>query len=143
MRHARFLTGTILVVALATASAASGGTVRTPHVQRATITILPSTAGAEAVARNPNIAVAIGIPVKITIRNFTHQFHTFTIPGLHKNALAGPARGSAPSTTVVTFTARESGPFAWYCVLCRHGGHGRAHEMGGLIYATIPPSLMP
>jgi hypothetical protein len=91
----------------------------------------------------PNFALAPGVPVQITVTNFTHEFHTFTIPGLKVSALILPSVGHTPKATIVAFTAHTVGPFAWYCVICPSGAHGQRHVMGGTVYMIIDPSALP
>lgn len=103
------------------------------HTQQVSLTIIndrvvPATGG---------IAIAPGVPVRVTVWNHTREYHTITIPGLHVSALILPAhRGSARKTTF-TFTAHQYGVFGWYCTFCKHGLHGHHHAMTGKIYAII------
>ena len=90
----------------------------------------------------PNFALAPGVAVRLSITNFTHEFHTFTIPGLDVSALIAPA-GRVHTTTVVTFTPRKGGTFRWHCVVCPSGVHGRPHTMGGAVYVIMNPSALP
>lgn len=129
------------IVALALVAAVPAGAAapsRTPHVQKVAITIR----GGDRVTE-PNVALAPGVPVRITVTNYTHEFHTFTIPGLGLSKLILPARGHAPRTTTFSFTTYRWGSFAWNCVLCPSGEHGRAHGMGGTIYLIVDPSVAP
>lgn len=117
----------------------------TSHVQRLTLTIVSSGRGSGAERVFPsegNLAVAPGVPVQVTVTNFTREFHTFSVPGLHVSALVFPARGGTPSKTTLTFTAWETGSFRWYCAFCAHDGSGHRHAMGGTIYAIIDPSVL-
>lgn len=91
----------------------------------------------------PNIALAPGVPVRLSVRNFTHEFHTFTIPGLHVSALILPSHGHSPRTTIVAFTPHDAGVFAWHCTICPSGMHGHGHAMGGAVYVIIKPSTLP
>lgn len=91
----------------------------------------------------PNFALAPGVPVQITVTNFTHEFHTFTIQGLKVSALILPAVGHTPRATVVAFTAHFTGAFGWHCVICPSGAHGQRHAMGGTVYVIIDPSALP
>lgn len=136
-----------LVVALAAIVAATawpaGGATRA-HVQRVTITILPSSAShTDAVAIPPNVAIAPGVAVSVTLVNYTRDFHTFTIPGLHVSAMAVPATAKGPGKTTITFRALKWGTFAWYCVICQRGMHGPAHHMTGRIYVITDPRAVP
>jgi hypothetical protein len=92
----------------------------------------------------PNFALAPGVPVRLTVVNFTHEFHTFTITGLDVSALILPALlGQTPKTTLVTFTPRATGALRWHCVICPSGAHGMRHLMGGEVYLIIDPSALP
>jgi plastocyanin len=85
----------------------------------------------------PAFAVEPGLPVRLTFTNYTSRFHTFTAPGLGVSALIRPAHGSAPTTTVVTFTAHKHGAFDWVCLLCPDQGSGSSEAMRGKIYAIV------
>jgi hypothetical protein len=87
-----------------------------------------------------NFAIAPGLPVRVTVTNFTHQVHTFSVPGLHLSVAILPARGQTPRKTTFTFTAHEWGRFAWHCVVCV-GDHHR-HVMAGTVYVIINPSVL-
>ena len=101
----------------------------------------PNTADADRRAGDrvaePNIALAPGLPVRMTIVNRTHEFHPFTVTGLGVSELIRPAHGSTPGQTTFTFTANQWGVFAWHCLICPSGKHGRPHAMGGLVRAEI------
>ena len=103
------------------------------HVQQVSLTIVndrvvPATGG---------IAIAPGVPVRVTVWNHTREYHTITIPGLHVSALILPAHGGSARKTTFTFTAHRYGVFGWYCTFCRQGLHGHHHAMTGKIYAII------
>lgn len=91
----------------------------------------------------PNIALAPGVPVHLTVVNHTHEFHTFTVAGLDVSALVGPAMGQVPRRMLVTFTPRHSGVFTWRCVICPSGAHGLRHTMSGAVYVIVDPSALP
>jgi hypothetical protein len=114
-----------------------------PHVQKESLTISGKGASGRVSPSAGNIAVAPGVPVRVTVTNYSRQYHTITIPGLHVSALIFPARGSTPRKTSFTFTAYEYGTYAWTCAFCTTGAHGRRHPMGGIIYAIIDPSVLP
>jgi len=123
------------------ASAAVSGPAARPasaHTQHVSITIR----GGDRILES-NFALAPGVPVQITVTNFTHEFHTFTIPGLNVSALILPSVGHTPKATIVAFTAHASGPFRWHCAICPSGAHGRRHAMGGTVYLIIDPSALP
>jgi hypothetical protein len=109
-----------------------------PQVQNVSITIR---AGDQVFA--PNFALAPGVPVRLTVVNFTHEFHTFTVARLKVSALILPALGQTPKRTIVAFTPHATGAFRWHCVICPSGAHGRRHEMGGEVYVIIDPSALP
>jgi len=109
-----------------------------PQVQNVSITLQ---AGDRISA--PNFALAPGVPVRLTVVNFTHEFHTFTIAGLKVSALILPALGHTPKTTVVTFTPLATGALRWHCAICPSGAHGMRHTMGGEVYLIIDPSALP
>ena len=138
----RLLAGAVVIVIAAAVFATQVSATR-PHLQHMSFTIVslgPGSAGDE-VAPGGNFAIAPGVPVRVTVKNFTHQVHTFTVPGLHVNAAILPARGSTPRTTTFTFVAREGGVFAWHCVVCV--GQHHKHIMAGTVYAIIDPSVLP
>ncbi|MGZ8716628.1 MAG: hypothetical protein ACXWYO_05890 [Gaiellaceae bacterium] len=92
----------------------------------------------------PNFALAPGVPVRLAVVNFTHEFHTFTINRLGVSALILPALlGQTSKTTLVTFTPRRTGAFKWHCVICPSGAHGQRHAMSGEVYLIIDPSALP
>jgi hypothetical protein len=109
-----------------------------PHTQNISITIQ---AGDHVLA--PNFALAPGVPVRVTVTNFTHEFHTFTITGLKVSVLILPALGQTSKTTIVAFTPHATGAFSWRCVICPSGTHGRRHAMSGKVYVIIDPSALP
>lgn len=91
----------------------------------------------------PNFALAPGVPVRLTVVNFTREFHTFTIAGLKVSALIRPAVGQTSRRTIVAFTPQASGVYTWHCVICPSGAHGRRHAMSGEVYVIIDPSALP
>ena len=130
--------------ALATPVASRNPATRAAHVQTFAVTIRSSGLGDAERVSPESIAIAPGVPVRVTVTNFTREFHTFTIPGLHLSRLIFPANGQTPRKTTFTFTARVGSSFAWYCVLCKHDGAGPHHQqMGGTVYVIIDPSVLP
>lgn len=129
---------TVVLALIGAASAAAAAPAGTPYVQNVGITILAGDRIAEA-----NIALAPGLPVRITVTNFTRQFHTFTAPGLGLSVLILPARGQTAKTTTFSFTAHQWGSFAWHCAICPTAMHGTPHPMSGTIYLIINPSALP
>lgn len=125
---------TVALVAAAPVTAAVSA--KHSPVQRVAFTILRGDRIVE-----PNIALAPGVPVELTVTNETHQFHTFTVRGLGVRQLILPARGRIATRTTFTFTPDRSGSFAWHCVICPTGLHGRPHTMGGSLYLIVNPSV--
>jgi hypothetical protein len=124
--------------AVSAVAAPRTGELGASHPQRVSIVIQ---AGDRVLA--PNFALAPGVPVRLTVVNFTREFHTFTIAGLKVSALIRPAVGQTPRTTIVAFTPQASGVYTWHCVICPSGAHGRRHAMGGDVYVIIDPSALP
>lgn len=124
-----------LVAATSVAGAAPGGTA---YVQKVGVTILMGDRVTEA-----NIALAPGLPVEITVTNYTREFHTFFVPGLGLSELILPARGHTPRETTFSFTPHQWGSFAWHCSICPSGMHRQPHSMAGILYLIINPSALP
>lgn len=123
-----------LVLALALSASAGGIVPTTPgHVQEVKLTIL---AGDRVI--EPNVALAPAVPVRLTVTNETHEFHTFTVPSLHLSELILPDR-----TTTLLFTPDRAGAYRWHCVICPSGQHGHPHTMGGTLYLIVNPSALP
>lgn len=116
----------------------------TAYVQKLTLTIVPGRAPnhQSVLESQGNIAVASGLPVQLTVTNYTSEFHTFTIPALHVSALIYPARGKTARKSTFHFTAWAPGKYRWFCALCRHGDKNHRETMGGTIYAIIDPSAL-
>ncbi len=76
-----------------------------------------------------NFAVRPGVPVTLTIRNYTRESHTFTAPTLGLNIKIAPGSPSAPTVTRFTFVA-PFGVFAWRCTDC-------PGDMQGKVYAIV------
>jgi hypothetical protein len=135
-------TGVGAAVASFTALAAfAAPATRQPAVSQAQNVSIVIQAGDRVAA--PNFALAPGVPVRLTVVNFTREFHTFTIAGLRVSALIRPAVGQTPRTTIVAFTPRAGGVYTWHCVICPSGAHGRRHAMSGVVYVIIDPSAVP
>jgi len=124
-----------LIAATSVAGAAAGGN---PYVQKVGITILTGDRVTEA-----NIALAPGVPVRITVTNYTRELHTFTVPGLGLSELILPARGHTPRETTFSFTPHQWGSFAWRCLICPTDMHGRPHSMDGILYLIVNPTALP
>lgn len=143
------LTAAGLAAAAAASAAVASGHARAPtahpaHAQQLALVVRSAGHGGEQVSPSGgNIAIAPGVPVRVTITNYTHMYHTFTVPGLHVGVMVTPGRANAPSKTTFTFTAWESGTFKWFCAFCDHGGPGHRDHMGGSVYAVIDPSSLP
>src|SRR5271169_5559886 len=116
----------LLAPLVGAASAAAAAPGRSPNVQNVGITILAGDRIAD-----PNIALAPEVPVRITVTNFTRQFHTFTAPGLGLSVLILPARGHTATKTTFSFTPHQGGSFAWHCTICPTDMHGMPHTMSG------------
>ena len=116
---------------------------RLPHVQQVAITITGRGSDEQVSPAMGNIAVAAGVPVRVTVTNSTPEYHTFTIPGLNVSALIPPARGDKLGKATFTFTAYRSGTFKWHCAFCLKGVHGVRHDMRGTVYAIIDPMVLP
>jgi heme/copper-type cytochrome/quinol oxidase subunit 2 len=130
--------GSSVALALVAATSVAGEALRgNPYVQKVEITIRTGDRVTEA-----NIALAPGVPVRITVTNYTREFHTFTIPGLGLSELILPARGQTAKKTTFSFTAHQWGSFAWHCVICPTRMHGTPHAMGGTIYLITDPSAL-
>ena len=129
----------IVALALGAAAAVAGGAPgRSPGVQQIGVSILRGDRVTEG-----NFALAPGVPVRVTVTNHTHEFHTFTVPGLALSELILPAQGETATKTTFSFTPLQRGSFAWHCLICPAGMHGRPHTMGGIFYLIINPSVMP
>lgn len=139
LRRTFVATTTALSVALfpAVASTATAGRPGQPHPQRVELTI---TAGDHLDAGN--IALAPGVPVRMTVINLTDEFHTFTVSALGISKLILPASGTTPRRTTFTFTPRKPGWFVWHCLICPSGMHGRPHDMSGRLYLIISPTAL-
>jgi len=74
-----------------------------------------------------NFAVRPGVPVTLTIRNYTREAHTFTAPSLGLDVKIKPGSRTAPSVTRFTVVA-PYGVFDWRCTDC-------PGDMRGKIYA--------
>ncbi len=131
--------GSSVALALVAATSVAGGALRgNPYVQKVEITILKGDRVPES-----NIALAPGVPVRITVTNYTREFHTFTVPGLGLSELILPARGHTATKTTFGFTAHGWGSFAWRCVICPTRMHGTPHTMDGTVYLITDPSALP
>lgn len=138
------LAASLAGLAFATSPSLASGPSAKWHMQELAITIMsPQGRGAEHLSQPSNFAIAPGVPVQVTVTNFTREFHTFTIPELHVSRLIPPARGQTPRKTTFTFTTYEGDQFAWFCAICQSDGHGHSHPMGGTIRAIINPSVLP
>jgi hypothetical protein len=140
------LTGVAAILFAVSASAtwgSAGATGTKSHVQRLSLSVVSVGRGASGDEVRPfaNFAIAPGVPVKVTVTNFTNMVHTFTVPGLHVSRAILPARRGVPTRTTFTFTAHESGTFAWRCVVCVSQHH--VHRMAGTVYAILDPSELP
>jgi hypothetical protein len=133
-----FVAATAAFGGLSATAAPTTGPRALPQAQNISITLRAGDRISE-----PNFALAPGVPVRLTVVNFTHEFHTFTIAGLKLSALILPAVGQTPKTTLVTFTPLATGALRWHCVICPSGAHGQRHVMSGEVYLIIDPSALP
>lgn len=92
------------------------------------IDILP-TKGSEHVAL-ANFAVRPGVPVTLTVRNYTREAHTFTAPALGLDVKIAPGSAAAPTVTRFTFVA-PYGVFAWRCTDCPGDMQGKVYAIAG------------
>lgn len=77
-----------------------------------------------------NFAVRPGVPVTITVRNYTREAHTFTAPSLGLKVKIAP--GSATSPTVTRFTlVAPYGVFDWRCTDCPGDMQGKVYAIAG------------
>jgi heme/copper-type cytochrome/quinol oxidase subunit 2 len=145
MQVRRILLTSVGIAGLAAALSSNAGAQNGPQGLRASampsqhlsITINPADAGHGEHVTVPTFAIEPGLAVRVTFTNNTQQMHTFTIPGLGVSALIAPARGAAPTRTVVTFTAHQHGVFSWQCLLCPTHDGGSGEKMSGKIYAIV------
>ena len=86
-----FVAATAALSGFSASAAPTTGQSVLPQVQNVSITIR---AGDQVFA--PNFALAPGVPVRLTVVNFTHEFHTFTDARLKVSALILPALGQSP-----------------------------------------------
>jgi hypothetical protein len=134
---------TVGVAGLLAASALAAPAARLPHAQHVSLAITGAGMDEHVAPSLGNVAIAAGVPVQVSVTNYTHEYHTFTIAGLHVSALIFPATGKTPKTTTFTFTASRTGMFRWHCAFCAGGAHGMPHDMGGTVYVVINPSALP
>jgi heme/copper-type cytochrome/quinol oxidase subunit 2 len=145
MQARRILLTSVGIAGLAAALGSNAGAQSSPQGLRASampaqnlsITINTAGAGHGEHVTVPTFAIEPGLAVRVTFTNKTQQMHTFTIPGLGVSAVIAPARGAAPTRTVVTFTAHQHGVFGWECLLCPTHGAGAGEAMRGKIYAIM------
>ena len=130
--------GSSLVLSLAAVPAGRAAAAAKVHVQKVELTILPGDRVIE-----PNVALAPGLPVQMTVTNATHEFHTFTVPTLGVSRLILPADKHGARKTTFSFETNLWGSVAWYCIICPSGMHGSPHAMRGTLYLIINPSAIP
>jgi hypothetical protein len=92
------------------------------------IDVLPSM-GSEHVP-TANFAVRPGVPVTLTIRNYTTERHTFTAPSLGLDVKIKPGSAKTPSVTRFTVVA-PYGVFAWHCIDCPGDMQGSIYAIAG------------
>ena len=76
-----------------------------------------------------NFAVSPGVPVTLTVRNYTREAHTFVAPSLGLKIQIAPGSSSSPTVTRFTLVA-PYGVFAWHCTDC-------PGDMQGKVYAIV------
>lgn len=130
--------GASLVLSLAAVPAGRASPAANVRVQKVELTILRGDRVVE-----PNLALAPGLTVRMTVTNATHEFHTFTIPTLGVSRLILPADSHGARKTTFTFKANSWGSMTWYCIICPSGKHGPPHTMRGNLYLIIDPSAIP
>jgi hypothetical protein len=130
--------GSSLVLSLAAVPAWQAAHAAKLHVQKAELTILPGDRLVE-----PNVALAPGLPVRMTVTNTTKEFHTFTVPALGLSRLILPADKHGARKTTFSFETNRWGRLAWYCIICPSDIHGPPHAMHGTLYLIIDPSAIP
>lgn len=130
--------GSSLALSLAVVPAPRATPAAKVHMQKVSLTILPGDRVVE-----PNVALAPGLPVRVTVTNTTHEFHTFVVPALGLSRLILPADRHGARKTTFSFEPRLLGSVAWYCVICPTGTHGPRHAMRGTLYLIIDPSAIP
>lgn len=130
--------GSSLALSLAVAPAPRATPTAKLHVQKVNLTILPGDRVVE-----PNVALAPGLPVRMTVTNTTHEFHTFTVPALGVSRLILPAGKDGARKTTFSFEPKLWGSATWYCIICPSGTHGPQHAMRGTLYAIVDPSSIP
>jgi hypothetical protein len=129
------LGATIALAALVFITTAGSARPRVPGVMHLTMSIYP--AGNDEQTMPANIAVRAGGTVTITFRNYTREFHTFTVGKLGLTALIRPvAAGQRVRVTSVTFVALY-GVYTWHCLFCATHVHPGSRPMGGTVYAII------
>jgi heme/copper-type cytochrome/quinol oxidase subunit 2 len=119
------------VAAVFVAGAVAAGTAAAPAPVPMRVTLDIVSAGHDGVATPANFAVRANGTVKLTVRNHTSLFHTFTIRALRITLLV-PPHGSATATFVAPY-----GVYDWRCVICATPGHPQMHRMGGEMYAIV------
>jgi hypothetical protein len=77
-----------------------------------------------------NFAVSPGVPVTLTIRNYTREAHTFSAPSLGLNFKIAPGSPTAPTVTRFTLVA-PYGVFAWHCRDCPGDMQGKIYAIAG------------
>ena len=125
MSRVLFVAAAALVLAAPAGARSPWAPLTSNGPQRVTIHIQPGE-----VVRDPNVAVVPGVPVQLTVTNTSREFHSFTIPQLHVNAVVMPH-----GATTITFTPREVGAYRWHCDFCPAVHHSGG--MGGTLYALV------
>ena len=145
MRRFAILLGLAVVVGVVFAIVAGYGHVTQPAVSatpahwtgpyparetlrvQTTLDIYPTKTGEH--VPTANFAVRPGVPVILTIRNYTRETHTFSSRALGLDFTIARGSPSRPSVTRFTFVA-PYGIYAWRCTDC-------PGDMQGTIYAFV------
>jgi hypothetical protein len=77
-----------------------------------------------------NFAVRPGVPVTLTILNYTREAHTFTAPSLGLDVKIKPGSLATPSVTRFTVVA-PYGVFDWRCTDCPVDMQGKIYAIAG------------
>jgi hypothetical protein len=77
-----------------------------------------------------NFAVSPGVPVTLTIRNYTRESHTFVARSLGLDVKIAPGSAGTPTVTRFTFVA-PFGVFAWHCRDCPGTMQGKIYSIVG------------
>ena len=131
MSPALRLTAVVAAVAATGAVAVVSGAAAPAAAPPMPVTLEIRSLGQDGVVTPATFAVRAGGTVRLTLRNDTALFHTFTVKELGISVLLRPHRA-----TTITFVP-PYGVYHWRCVLCPSSAHPRAHPMRGTMYAIV------